>query len=253
MQAESGMMSVNGEADGEGLRHAIAVVDTLTGIHAACAVNAALYARRDTKKGQHIDLALCDTALAALGNIGAYYLIGGKQPRRSGNNHFTSAPNGSFNTKNGKIYMAAANQKLFADAATALGHPEWISDERFSTPDRRLANRNALKQLIESVLETDTKENWARKLRHLPAGPIRTINEALDDPEIISRGILKDYTLAKGTRVRIVGSNYRFSDTPVDDTRRPPTLGEHTDDVLGELADINPGSLSALRAKKIIG
>ena len=106
LQGESGMMSVNGEADGEGLRHAIAVVDTMTGIHSVAAINAALYARTSTGKGQHIDLALYDTALACLGNMGSYYLIGGEEPRRAGNSHFASAPNGSFDTKNGKIYMA---------------------------------------------------------------------------------------------------------------------------------------------------
>src|SRR4029079_16865317 len=96
LQGESGMMSVNGEADGEGMRHAIAIVDTLTGIHAAAAINAALFARASTGKGQHIDLALYDTALACLGNMGSYYLIGGEQPRRAGNGHFASAPNGSL-------------------------------------------------------------------------------------------------------------------------------------------------------------
>ncbi|KAK6025879.1 hypothetical protein OSTOST_08208 [Ostertagia ostertagi] len=135
------MMSVNGEANGEGLRHAIAIVDTMTAIHSVAAINAALYARRDTEKGQHIDLALYDTALVSLGNMGAYYLIGGDQPKRAGNGHFASAPNSSFNTSNGKIYMAVANQKLFADTCKALGHPEWLTDPRFDTVANRVANK----------------------------------------------------------------------------------------------------------------
>ena len=110
LQAESGMMSVNGEPEGEGLRHAIAIVDTMTAIHSTAAVNAALYARRDTGKGQQIDLALYDTALVSLGNLGSYYLIGGEQPQRAGNGHFASAPNNSFETSNGKIYMAVATR-----------------------------------------------------------------------------------------------------------------------------------------------
>src|SRR4029077_10592050 len=87
LQAESGMMSVNGEANGEGLRQTIAIVDTMTAIHSVAAINAALYARTSTGKGQHIDLALYDTALASLGNMGSYYLIGGDQPKRAGNGH----------------------------------------------------------------------------------------------------------------------------------------------------------------------
>ncbi len=153
LQAESGMMSVNGEANGEGLRHAIAIVDTMTAIHSVAAINAALFARTSTGRGQHIDLALYDTALAALGNMGSYYLIGGEQPRRAGNGHFASAPNSSFDTSNGKIYMAVANQKLFTDTCKALGHPEWATDPRFAALADRVANKPELTRLMEDVLE----------------------------------------------------------------------------------------------------
>lgn len=253
LQAESGMMSVNGEADREGLRHAIAIVDTMTAIHAASAINAALYARRDTNRGQHIDLALYDTALVSLGNLGSYYLVGGDQPQRAGNGHFASAPNNSFETSNGKIYMAVANQKLFSDTAKALGHPEWVTDPRFDTVANRVANKPELTRLMEEVLRTDTKENWTQKLRHLPAGPIRTMKEALDEPEVTRRGMLKNYKLPGGGEAPIIGSNYHFSDTPVDDLRPPPTLGQHTDQVLSELAGLGAAEIAALREKKIIG
>jgi succinate---hydroxymethylglutarate CoA-transferase len=253
LQGESGMMSVNGEADGEGLRHAIAVVDTMTGIHSVAAINAALYARTQTQKGQHIDLALYDTALACLGNMGAYYLIGGVEPKRAGNSHFASAPNGSFDTRNGKIYMAVANQKLFVDTCKAMGHPEWATDPRFATVADRVANKPALNALMVEVLKTDTKENWTQKFRHLPAGPIRTMKEALDEPEVKRRGMLKTYRHTRVGDVPLIGSNYRFSDTPVDDTRPPPSLGEHTEKVLTGLAGLSPAEVKALREKKVIG
>jgi crotonobetainyl-CoA:carnitine CoA-transferase CaiB-like acyl-CoA transferase len=252
LQAESGMMSVNGEANGEGLRHAIAIVDTMTAIHSAAAINAALYARRDTEKGQHIDLALYDTALASLGNLGAYYLIGGEQPQRAGNGHFASAPNNSFETANGKIYMAVANQKLFGDTCKALGHPEWLTDPRFDTVANRVANKPELTRLMEEVLKTDTKENWAQKLRHLPAGPIRSMKEALDEPEVRRRGMLKTYRHSRVGEVPLIASNYHFSDTPVDDTRPPPVLGEHTDQVLRDVAGYGTAEIAALREKKIV-
>jgi crotonobetainyl-CoA:carnitine CoA-transferase CaiB-like acyl-CoA transferase len=253
LQAESGMMSVNGEADGEGLRHAIAIVDTMTGIHSVAAINAALYARTSTGKGQHIDLALYDTALACLGNMGAYYLIGGDQPKRAGNGHFASAPNNSFDTANGKIYMAVANQKLFVDTCKAMGHPEWATDPRFLTVADRVAHKPALTRLMEDVLKTDTKENWTQKFRHLPAGPIRTMKEALDEPEVKRRGMLKTYKHARVGDVPLIGSNYRFSDTPVDDSRPPPSLGEHTDAVLAEIGGFSRDEVQAMREKKIIG
>jgi succinate--hydroxymethylglutarate CoA-transferase len=252
LQAESGMMSVNGEANGEGLRHTIAIVDTMTGIHAVAAINAALYARTSTGKGQYIDLALYDTALACLGNMGSYYLIGGEQPRRAGNGHFASAPNSSFDTKNGKIYMAVANQKLFGDTCRAMGHPEWLEDPRFSTLQARVANKPELMRLMEEVLTTDTKENWTQKFRHLPAGPIRTMKEALDEPEVKRRGMLKIYKHNKVGDVPLIGSNYRFSDTPVDDTRPPPSLGEHTDTVLREVAGMSEAEVKALHEKNVV-
>jgi crotonobetainyl-CoA:carnitine CoA-transferase CaiB-like acyl-CoA transferase len=253
LQGESGMMSVNGEADGEGLRHAIAIVDTMTGIHAVAAINAALYARTSTGKGQHIDLALYDTALGCLGNMGSYYLIGGEQPKRAGNSHFASAPNGSFETKNGKIYMAVANQKLFVDTCKAMGHPEWATDPRFATIADRVANKPLLNRMMEEVLKTDTKENWTQKFRHLPAGPIRTMKEALDEPEVKRRGMLKTYNHTRVGEVPLIGSNYHFSDTPVDDTRPPPSLGEHTETVLREIAGLGDDEVAALREKKVIG
>ncbi len=253
LQAESGMMSVNGEANGEGLRHAIAIVDTMTAIHSVAAINAALFARTSTGKGQQIDLALYDTALACLGNMGSYYLIGGEQPRRAGNGHFASAPNSSFDTSNGKIYMAVANQKLFVDTCKAMGHPEWATDPRFVTIGQRVANKPELTRLMEEVLKTDTKENWTQKLRHLPAGPIRTMKEALDEPEVKRRGMLKTYKHARVGDVPLIGSNYKFSDTPVDDSRPPPSLGQFTDEVLKGLTGVSDAELADLRAKKIIG
>ena len=140
------MMSVNGEADGEGLRHAIAIVDTMTGDPFGGGDQRGAVCAHRTGSGQHVDLALYDTALAALGNMGSYYLIGGDQPRRAGNGHFASAPNSSFETANGKIYMAVANQKLFTDTCKALGHPEWATDPRFAAhrrPGRQQAAAHA--------------------------------------------------------------------------------------------------------------
>ena len=106
---------------------------------------------------------------------------------------------------------------------------------------------------MEEVLKSDTKENWAAKLRHLPAGPIRTMKEALDEPEVKRRGMLKTYKHGRVGDVPLIGSNYRFSDTPVDDSRPPPSLGEHTDSVLRDVAGMGADEVTALRGKKIVG
>ena len=123
----------------------------------------------------------------------------------------------------------------------------------FSTIAQRVANKPELTRLMEEVLKTDTKENWTQKFRHLPAGPIRTMKEALDEPEVKRRGMLKTYQHSRVGTVPLIGSNYHFSDTPVDDSRPPPALGEHTDRVLQDIAGLSAAEVEALRAKKVIG
>src|SRR4029077_6468765 len=145
------------------------------------------------------------------------------------------------------------NQKLFVATCKALGHPEWATDPRFAVLADRVANKPELTRLMEDVLKTDTKENWAAKLRHLPAGPIRTMKEALDEPEVKRRGMLKTYKHSRAGDVPMIGSNYNFSDTPVDASRPPPALGEHTDRVLAGLAGLSAPEIAAPRGKKGIG
>src|SRR5260370_25974927 len=134
-----------------------------------------------------------------------------------------------------------------------MGHAEWAHDPRFSTIGKRVANKPLLTKMMEDVLRTDTKENWAQKFRHLPAGPIRTMKEALDEPEVKRRGMLKTYKHTRVGEVPLIGSNYRFSHTPVDDSRPPPSLGEHTDTLLPEVSGLADSDVKALREKKIIG
>ena len=221
LQAESGMMSVNGEANGEGLRHAIAIVDTMTAIHSVAAINAALFARHDTGKGQQIDLALYDTALAEPRQHGLVLPDRRRPAAPRGNGHFASAPNSSFETKNGKIYMAVANQKLFTDTCKAMGHPEMVDRPALSTIAARVA-KPELTRLMEEVLKTDTKEldaeippsaGWADP--HHEGGARRARRSS-------GAACLKTYQHTRVGAVPLIGSNYRFSDTPVDDTARRP-------------------------------
>lgn len=252
LQAESGMMSLTGEADRPPLRHPLAIIDTLTSVHATAAVLAALYARRDTGRGQHIDLALFDVAVAALGNAGLYYLTSGQIPPRTGNAHMTSTPTAAFSTANGLVYMAVSNQKLFAEMSRSVGHPEWIDDPRFATTTARTQNRAALFELINAVFATDTKENWARRLRHLPVGPVRDLAGALESEEVAARGMVRTMHHPAIGDFRNYGSLYRFSDTPVTADTPPPLLGEHSTEVLRELAGCDDAEIAALRAKGVV-
>jgi crotonobetainyl-CoA:carnitine CoA-transferase CaiB-like acyl-CoA transferase len=253
LQAESGMMSLTGQPDGPPLRHPLSIVDTLTSIHATAAIVAALYARRDTGKGQYIDLALFDVAVAALGNAGLYYLTSGQLPPRTGNAHMTSTPTAAFAASNGLLYMAVSNQKLFAGMCRAVGHPEWIEDPRFATTGSRTQNRAALFALMDAVFATDTKENWASRLRHLPVGPVRSLAESLESPEVAARGMVRTMTHPEVGTFRTFGTVYRLSDTPVGSDAPPPLLGEHGAQVLRELAGCDDTEIASLRGKGVVG
>ncbi|HJQ59660.1 MAG TPA: CoA transferase [Vineibacter sp.] len=253
LQAESGMMAMTGEPDGSPLRHPLAIIDTLTSVHATAAILAALYARRDTGRGQHVDLALFDVAVAALGNAALYYLTSGQSPPRTGNAHMTSTPTAAFPTANGLIYMAVSNQKLFADMSRSVGHPEWVDDPRFKTTTERTRNRAALFALMNAVFATDTKENWARRLRHLPVGPVRDVGAALESEEAAARGVVRTSTHPALGDFRTLAPVYRLSDTPVGSDLPPPLLGEHSDKVLRDIAGCDDAEIAALRTKRIVG
>jgi len=252
LQAESGMMSLNGDAGGQPLRHMLAVVDMTTAVHGQAAVLAALYARRDSGRGQHIDLALFDVAVATLGNAGLYYLTSGEQWARNGNTHPTAAPVSAFETRNGLVYLATANNKLFADTCAALGHPEWAKDPRFANPPDRSKNKAELYKLMNAAFATDTKESWAKRMRHLPVGPVRSLHEALESPEVAYRGMVHAMQDDGIGNFRVLGSVYKFSETPVRYGPPPPALGNETDNVLRDIAGCSPAELDELRTAKII-
>jgi crotonobetainyl-CoA:carnitine CoA-transferase CaiB-like acyl-CoA transferase len=249
LQAESGMMFLTGEPEGSPMRHALSIIDTMTGLQGVSAICAALYARRDTGRGQHIDLALMDVAVAALGNAGLYYLCSGDSPPRSGNSHMTSTPTNLFHTKTGPIYMALGSDRLFGQLCRdVLEHPEIAADPRFRTPKDRLANRPALFALLEKIFGTQPQEYWLKKMRHLPAGPVRSLRDALESEEVAARDMVTTVAHPGGERLRLLGSPLKFSHTPIRDFAPPPALGEHTDETLRRFAGCDDDTLAALRA-----
>lgn len=253
LQAESGMMSITGEADGPPLRHPLSLVDTMTSIHATAAILAALYARRDTGRGQHIDLALFDVAIAALGNAGLYYLCSGELPKRSGNAHITGVPVNVFQTKTGPFYMAVGNNRLFGRLCReVLNRPELAEDERFATPGARNRNRQALYAILDEIFLSDTRESWMVRMRALPAGAVRTIEEALASEEVAHRRMVREVPHPTAGSLRLFGSVYNLSDTPVKEPVAPPLLGEHTAEILRDIAGLDDARIAELAAKGVV-
>lgn len=252
LQAEAGMMAMTGPVEGPPMRHPVSIIDTFTSIHATAAIATALYAREHTGKGQHIDMALFDAAISAVGNAAMYYLVGGEEPPRTGNAHGTTVPVNVFQASDGPLYMAIGNQRLYEDLCRILGRPDLMLDERFTNPTARSDNREAMYAILDEIFAGDTRANWAARLRSLPAGSVLSVGEALEGEAVTVRGLVKPLDHPEG-EARQLASVYRFSDTPVQDSGRSPLLGEHTAAVLEQLCSVDEVRLAILREEGVTG
>lgn len=248
MQAESGMMAQSGEPDGPPLRHPLSIIDTLTALQGYGAVCAALYGRRGHGRGCHIDLSLMDTAVAALGNLGLYALCEGTPPARTGNAHSTATPVSLFETQSGPIYLATATDRLFGVLCRdVLQRPELSEDPRFVDSAARLRNRPALLALLQEIFLSAPREVWLERMRDLPAGAVRSIEECLADPDLLARGMVQQIERSGGSPVPTLRQPARFDDGAPFAPTPPPRLGEHTDALLTGLAGLTPEEIGRLR------
>ncbi|MHB9061857.1 MAG: CaiB/BaiF CoA transferase family protein [Desulfobacteria bacterium] len=236
-QAMSGLMSVTGEPGGEPMKLGVATVDLTTGMYAAVAILAALRRRDSTGVGQRIDLALMDSALSWLANVGENHLVSGEVPGRFGNAHATIVPYQVFRSKDGYLAVGIGNDRQYRKFCEIAGARELSSDERFSTNPERVRNREALIPLLERVFATRPTSEWIERLwsEGIPAGPINTVDRALEDPNTLAREMVVDMPHPKAGSVRLIGSPMKFSATPVEYRRPPPLLGEHTEEVLRDV------------------
>jgi len=246
-QAQSGMMSITGPIDGEPMRHALSIIDTLTASHATSAICAAIIGRQRHGQGDRIDLCLLDTAIAGLGNAGLVYLSTGHPPARSGNRHLVAAPIDLFATATEPVYLAMATDRLFADLCGVIGRQDLLDEELYNSPAARSKNRDALKAEIERALSTRSAEDWLNDMHHLPAGAVRTIDQALQAPEVLHRDMVAEIPDGEGT-VSLLGSIFKFAETELAPMRTPPLLGGDADSVLSEVLGHDPETIAALRS-----
>ena len=254
IQAESGLMSITGEQDGEPMKLGVAITDIVTGMNAVQAILAALFARERTGQGQHIDLALLDGAVSVLANIGSGYLAAGVEPRRYGNGHPTVVPYQIVSTADGKFALAVGNDKQFTALCSVLGLPELATDERYRTNRARVMNRDTLIEQLEAALSHHGNAYWLEKIRSVgvPAGPVRSVPEALEAPEIVARGMVGTTSDARHGELRLMRSPLKLQGTPPREPLAPPRLGEHTNTVLERVLGREKDELSALRDAGVI-
>ena len=258
IQGMGGLMSLTGRPDGtEGagpMKVGVALTDIMTGLYATVAVLAALKRREQSGEGQHIDLALLDVQIASLANQAANYLVGGVVPKRMGNAHPNIVPYQEFPTADGYMIVAVGNDSQFSNLCKTLGKPEWASDERFSTNPQRVKHRSELIALIHGMTVRRTTDEWvaAMEAAGVPCGPINTLDRVFADPQVQARGtrIEMPHPLAKD--VALVANPIRLSESPVQYRRAPPTLGQHTEEVLSDWLAASSTEIDGLRAKKAI-
>ena len=257
-QGMGGLMSVTGERDdlpgGGPQRVGVPIVDIMTGMYATIAVCAALAHRERTGEGNYIDMALLDTQVAFLANQAMNYLATGESPGRLGNAHPNIVPYQTFRTRDGDIILACGNDNLFAKFCDVAGRRALAVDPRFATNAKRVENRAELTRLLADVFATRTTREWVDALEDagVPNGPINTIEQVFAEPQVIARGMRIELPHPTAGKVPLVASPMRFTGTPLEFKVPPPTLGQHTDEILREVLGRSAAEVARLKAGGII-
>jgi crotonobetainyl-CoA:carnitine CoA-transferase CaiB-like acyl-CoA transferase len=253
-QGMSGLMSVTGAADSEPMRFGVPIIDILTGMYATIAICAALAHRAETGVGQHIDVALLDSALSLTSVAGMNYLATGKSPGRIGNSHSNIVPYQVFPTADGSVIVACGNDNLYRKYCAAAGHPELAEDPRFATNAVRVENRAVLTQLLADIMKQRTTKEWCTILDEagVANGPINTIEQAFDEPQAHARGALFDVPHPLAGSVRLIASPMHFSETPVQYEKAPPVLGADSEVILREELGLSDEAIEKLRSSRVI-
>lgn len=268
IQGMGGLMSVTGERDdrpgGGPQKVGVAVADLFTGLYATVAIQAALRHAERTGQGQHIDMALLDTQVAMLANLGANYLVrgqvDGQAPQRQGNAHANIVPYQVFEVAPDAqglaqhIILAVGNDGQFAKFCDVAGRPELAQDPRFVRNRDRVRHRAELVPLLEALMKTRAKADWLAALEaaKVPCGPINNLAEVFDDPQVRHRGMVHTWHHPLADTVSLVASPLKLSATPVRNDLPPPLLGEHTDAVLTEWLGCPATRIEQLRRDGVV-
>jgi formyl-CoA transferase/CoA:oxalate CoA-transferase len=237
-QARSGLMSVTGEPAGPPVRVGVSSTDLTAGMWALVGILAALYRREQTGRGQWIDISLLDGQVSWLAYVAGGYFANGEVPRRYGSAHPTIAPYQGFATADSDIMVTVGNDSLWQRFTTATGLEHLTDDPRFAHNPDRVGNREELVQLLSAVLSTKTTAEWIDLFdtAGIPAGPINSVAEALEDPQIVAREMVVTAEHPTAGDVRMLACPIRMSESCTSVRLPPPLLGQHTGQVFAELA-----------------
>jgi len=254
IQGMAGVMSITGEPDGEPMKMGVAFADIFSGLHAMIGIEAALIAREKSGLGQHIDIALLDTQVSVLANQAMNYLVSGRAPKRLGNAHPNIVPYQTFETSDGHIIMAVGNDRQFAEYARIIGAPELAGDARFTTNRGRVENRDVLIPLLKPLMKAKTTAAWvaAFEADAVPCGPINTLDQVFENPQVKARGLLQELEAIDGSKVPAVRGPIVFSGSTEAESHPSPQLGQDTEAVLKDVLSLPEAEVRGLKEKEVV-
>ena len=256
IQAMGGVMSLTGEPDGLPQKVGVPVGDVFAGLYGCIGVLAALRHKERTCQGQQVDIGMLDTSVAWLANQGMNYLATGENPARLGNQHPNIVPYQVFPTADGHVVVSVANDPTWKRFCESFGLTELIDDPRFATNAARVGNRQLVTDTLTPILRQHPTAWWVEQLEALKigCGPINKLSEVFADPQVVARGMVLElpHASAEGGSIKVIANPVRLSETPVDYRISPPTLGEHTGEVLADLLGMTEEDVAGLRERGVV-
>jgi crotonobetainyl-CoA:carnitine CoA-transferase CaiB-like acyl-CoA transferase len=254
IQGMSGVMSITGAPENAPYRVGYPMADTIGGITAAFAVAAAL-ADRSREGGTFIDVSMLEAVMSTMGWAVSNHLVAGREPKPMGNENVTASPSGTFRTGDGLLNIAANKQEQFEAVCHVVGRPELIQDGRFSERQSRLQHRFELKAILEGVMASRSTDEWWKLFNQagVPAGPVYSVPQALEHPQVAERGMVGTFPDAPGVGrdIRLLRTGFKVNGKTPQVDSPPPTLGQHSEEILASLG-YSASEIEALRTEKAI-
>ena len=255
-QAMGGLMSLQGEPEGEPMKGAVAFADLMTGMYSAVAILAALRHRDHAGEGQYIDMALLDTQIAWLGNQAQAFLTSGQAPPRLGNAHSSIVPYQVFASSDGHIVLAIGSEAQYRRFCAFAGRPDLAADPRFANNAARVVNRAVLIPILAEIIAQRPSAEWFEGLERegVPCCPINNLDQVFADPQVKARNMVvtMPHPAVHGAPVALIANPIKFSATPIEYRQAPPRLGQHTEEILRGLLGMEEGEIEQLRQRGVI-